>query len=109
MTPSIKNQLVAVTGAASGIGRATCELLAQNGGLLSLADKDGDALKKIARKLTDQGASVLWKQVDVRNKNEVEEWALDTVKHFNRPLDGEFGPRRNNCKSATRFAYHVSK
>jgi NADP-dependent 3-hydroxy acid dehydrogenase YdfG len=86
---SVTGHLFAITGAASGIGRATTELLAQSGALLSLADKDGEAVQRLAKTLTENGASVYWKQVDVRNQDEVEAWVTCTVQHFNRSLDGE--------------------
>jgi NADP-dependent 3-hydroxy acid dehydrogenase YdfG len=86
---SIEGHLFAVTGAASGIGRATSELLAESGALLSLADKDGEAVQHLAKTLTDNGIATYWKQVDVRNRDEVEAWVACTVKHFGRPLDGK--------------------
>ncbi|KAF2794903.1 short-chain dehydrogenase/reductase SDR [Melanomma pulvis-pyrius CBS 109.77] len=86
--PSIKGQLVAVTGAASGIGRATSQLLAKNGALLSLADMDEEAVQQLAKILTDNGVDAFWKRVDVSDRKEVEAWVGDTVKHFGRPLDG---------------------
>jgi NADP-dependent 3-hydroxy acid dehydrogenase YdfG len=86
---SISGHLFAITGAASGIGRATTEILANSGALLSLADMDGTAVQHFAKSLTDNGASAYWKQVDVRDREEVEAWVADTVKHFDRPLDGK--------------------
>jgi NADP-dependent 3-hydroxy acid dehydrogenase YdfG len=86
---SITGHLFAITGAASGIGRATVELLAKSGALLSLADKDGEAVQHLARTLTENGVSAYWKQVDVRNRDEVEAWIAGTVEHFEHLLDGE--------------------
>lgn len=89
MASSISGHLFAITGAASGIGRATAELLTKSGALLSLADMDHDAVQHLAKTLTDSGVSVLWKAVDVRKSEEVETWITETVEHFGRPLDGE--------------------
>jgi hypothetical protein len=55
---SITGHLFAISGAASGIGRATTELLAQSGVLFSLADKDDEAVQHLAKTLTENGASV---------------------------------------------------
>ncbi|KAF2176743.1 oxidoreductase [Zopfia rhizophila CBS 207.26] len=85
---SLKGRLVAITGAASGIGRATSELLAKNGAVLSLADMDGEAVEQFANELTDNGTVVFWKQVDVRVREQAEAWIGATVKHFGRALDG---------------------
>ncbi|KAF2740014.1 putative short chain dehydrogenase/ reductase [Polyplosphaeria fusca] len=84
----LKDKVIAVTGAASGIGRATCELLATKGSLLSLADTDKGAVEHFAKQMTEKGVAVLWRQVDVRKREEVEAWICDTVKHFDKPLDG---------------------
>jgi NADP-dependent 3-hydroxy acid dehydrogenase YdfG len=86
---SLRGKLVAVTGAASGIGRATTDLIAKQGAILSLADVDTKPLEQFAKELTDTGVAVFWKQVDVRNQEEAEAWVSDTVTHFGRPLDGE--------------------
>ena len=86
---SITSHLFAMTGAASGIGRATAELLAKSGALLSLADMDGDAVQQFAKTLTDSGVDVIWRAVDVRKREEVEAWITETVEYFGRPLDGE--------------------
>lgn len=87
---SITGHLFAITGAASGIGRATSLLLAESGALLSLADKDGKAVQQFGTTLAENGVNVIWKQVDVRNRDEVEGWISGTVDHFKRPLDGKF-------------------
>lgn len=87
---SLRGKLIAITGAASGIGRSTSQLLAKNGALLSLADKDGDAVAQFAEELTDNGASVFWRCVDVRDREDVETWVGETVAHFGRPLDGKY-------------------
>jgi NADP-dependent 3-hydroxy acid dehydrogenase YdfG len=89
MAAGIAGHLFAITGAASGIGRATAELLASNGALLSLADKNGDAVQQLAESLAKQGAVVYSTQVDVTVRKEVEAWMKETVKRFERMLDGE--------------------
>lgn len=96
---SLKGSLFAITGAASGIGRATTTLIAQQGAILSLADLDVNSLEQFAKELTDNGAVVFWKQVDVRNRDEAEAWIQDTVTHFGRPLDGEKS-RKERTKKA---------
>jgi len=47
-----------VTGAASGVGRVTCERLGRDGWELTLVDVDGDALSDIAAVLARAGVSV---------------------------------------------------
>jgi NADP-dependent 3-hydroxy acid dehydrogenase YdfG len=106
---SLKGQLIAVTGAASGIGRATSQLLAQSGAILSLADINGEAVQHLAKSLTDNGGDAFWKQVDVRNREEVDAWIRDTVQIFGRPLDGESGKGGNEpCAGHTGILVRTS-
>ncbi|XP_077529090.1 (3R)-3-hydroxyacyl-CoA dehydrogenase-like isoform X2 [Haemaphysalis longicornis] len=48
-------RLALVTGGASGIGRAACELLAKSGARVAVADVDMDGAKAVASTLTGQG------------------------------------------------------
>ncbi|KAH9379947.1 hypothetical protein HPB48_001426 [Haemaphysalis longicornis] len=45
-------RLALVTGGASGIGRAVCELLAKSGARVAVADVDMDGAKAVASTLT---------------------------------------------------------
>jgi NADP-dependent 3-hydroxy acid dehydrogenase YdfG len=83
------NPLIAITGAASGIGRATASLLAQRGARLSLADINTPALDEVAKELAGRGAEVRSWTVDVREQEQVEKWINDTVREFGGLLDGE--------------------
>ena len=71
---ALEGELILITGAASGIGRATAELLASKGSILSLADMDEKELKDVAEQLIDDDAQVFWGKVDVRKREEVDSW-----------------------------------
>lgn len=76
---------VAITGAASGIGRATAQLLASQGALLSISDRDEAGLKATMESLSGSktaGPSHLATQVDVTSASDVDAWIASTVKHF---------------------------
>ena len=85
---SMKNKLIAITGAASGIGRATAQLLASHGAILSLADANEESLQHFETELKKEGVDVITQKVDVRVRTEVDNWIGKTVEHFNKPLDG---------------------
>lgn len=70
-----------ITGAGSGIGRATAQRLAAEGAILALADIDGDALGETARYLgREHIASVL----DISDLSAVERFVAEVVARFDR-------------------------
>src|ERR1700760_1472327 len=86
---SVQGKVIAITGAASGIGLETAKLLAERGALVSLADVQEKALEEVAAsiKSANSNAKVLTSVIDVRNQESVKEWITKTVKEFGR-LDG---------------------
>ena len=64
---------VVVTGAASGIGRATAELFAERGARVGLIDSNAEQLDKFAAELTRRGADVRSEACDVRNRRNLEQ------------------------------------
>jgi NAD(P)-dependent dehydrogenase (short-subunit alcohol dehydrogenase family) len=74
--PSLENRLCVVTGAASGIGRATAVAAAQAGARLVITDVNADALAAVATEIGD--AAVLQRALDVADIDAVRELAADT-------------------------------
>jgi NAD(P)-dependent dehydrogenase (short-subunit alcohol dehydrogenase family) len=68
---SVQGVVAIVTGAASGIGRATAELLAGKGASVILADVDESGAGGAAEKIVEAGATALACRVDVCNPDEV--------------------------------------
>ena len=73
---------VLVTGAASGIGRATCQRLAAEGAKIAALDQDASALGAVAEELRGSGAEVVDLTVDVTSEPEVEEAAERAIARF---------------------------
>ena len=71
-----------VTGAASGIGRATCLRLAAEGALVVALDCDAKGVEALADELGKAGAEVLGVAVDVTEEAQVEEAAARAVERF---------------------------
>jgi NADP-dependent 3-hydroxy acid dehydrogenase YdfG len=78
VTTPLEGTVALVTGASSGIGEATAEILAQHGAAVALVARRIDRLDDLAAKLKSDGASVLPIQADVANRNEAYE-AVDRV------------------------------
>ncbi|KAM5341811.1 hypothetical protein ACJ41O_014842 [Fusarium nematophilum] len=84
----ILHSQIAITGASSGIGLATAQLLAARGAILSLADLDNEGLKRCAQELPTAGGQIhLTTVVDVRRGDQVEEWIRSTANKLGN-LDG---------------------
>jgi short-subunit dehydrogenase len=72
-------RVVAVTGAASGIGRALATELARRGAHLALADIDEAGLATTAEACAGDGRRVTTAVVDVADRSAVETWAARVV------------------------------
>ncbi|MCP5163129.1 MAG: SDR family oxidoreductase [Hahellaceae bacterium] len=79
---SLYNKVVAITGAASGIGRALAEVCAAQGAFLALADVNEAGLHALAEDLRTKRAQVIVQRVDVSNAAEVEAWAAAVESHY---------------------------
>jgi 3-oxoacyl-[acyl-carrier protein] reductase len=62
---SIAGQVAIVTGAASGMGRATARLFADEGARVGILDRDGDGLETVRAELAAAGAPVEAVEVDL--------------------------------------------
>jgi NAD(P)-dependent dehydrogenase (short-subunit alcohol dehydrogenase family) len=77
--PKLKGRVAVVTGAASGIGRATSVLLAQRGCSLALGDIDGVGLAETARLAAGASRTITTHEVDVASRDAMRKFAEDVV------------------------------
>ncbi|KAF1357565.1 NAD(P)-binding protein [Lizonia empirigonia] len=84
---SLKDKVIVITGAASGIGLETARLFASKGAKLSLADIQEQPLKALEKELKEVGAQVITTVVDVSQRQQVDSWISATVEVFGK-LDG---------------------
>jgi NADP-dependent 3-hydroxy acid dehydrogenase YdfG len=61
----IKDKVVIITGASSGIGEATAKLLASKGAKVVLGARRADKLKRIADEIAKEGGQAVYRELDV--------------------------------------------
>lgn len=81
---NLQGQVVAISGAGSGIGRALAHEFARHGSHLSLSDINLEAANETAAQLQAKGVQVITHQVDVGALEQVTAWAERTRSHFGR-------------------------
>lgn len=74
----IKNKVVIITGASSGLGEATARLLAKNGAKLMLAARREDRLQELVSDIQKDGGTAKYQVTDVTDKSQVEVLAKAT-------------------------------
>jgi NAD(P)-dependent dehydrogenase (short-subunit alcohol dehydrogenase family) len=80
----LKDKVALVTGAASGIGRATAALFGQEGAKVMCADLDGEGAERMARQIADSGGEAASVQADVSVAADVERMVRETVERWGR-------------------------
>lgn len=89
---SLKNKVIAITGAASGVGLETSKKLFLAGARLSLTDNREEPLVAAVKEITSLDPSIsadniLITVADVRNGQQIKDWISKTVSTFG-TLDG---------------------
>lgn len=67
----IKDKVVVITGASSGIGEATALLLAERGAKVVLGARRPDRLEALATRIAEVGGEVVYASTDVRRRDDV--------------------------------------
>ena len=81
---SIENKVIAITGASSGIGRASAVHLAGAGAKVVLGARREDALQDVAAEIEQAGGEVSVSPVDVTRREDVEALVGHAVERFGR-------------------------
>jgi NAD(P)-dependent dehydrogenase (short-subunit alcohol dehydrogenase family) len=89
MAGLLKGKSALVTGAASGIGRATSIIFAREGARVIVADMDAERGDQTVRSIRDTGGEAHFVRCDVSKASDVDALVAAAVKHFGR-LDCAF-------------------
>lgn len=85
----VSGYVAIVTGAASGLGLAMAEVMAENGATVVLTDIDGSSLAAATKRLADRGGAVHSEILDVSDRDAVARCVAATARKFGR-LDVAF-------------------
>lgn len=80
----IKNKVIIITGASSGIGEATAIHLAKNGASVVLAARNENKLRNLSDRIKNEGGTALYKVTDVSVNKEVQNLVEFTMDKFGR-------------------------
>ena len=78
----LKGKVAVITGAASGMGRATAELFAREGASVAVTDVSDEAGKAVVQTIEDAGGLASYWRVDVSNEREIEAAFAEVVAAF---------------------------
>ncbi|MCF2487710.1 SDR family oxidoreductase [Dyadobacter sp. CY347] len=84
MINGIENKVVAITGASSGIGEATAELLAAKGAKVVLGARRSDLLATLTERIRKAGGQAVFLQMDITKRAEVDSLIQLALDEFGR-------------------------
>ena len=80
----LEGRAALVTGAGSGIGRAVCEIFADEGALVAAFDSDGAAAREVALAIAERGGAAFAIRGDVSNPAGARRAVSETVAEYGR-------------------------
>lgn len=84
LSQNIKEKVVVITGASSGLGEATARLLSSEGATVVLAARRADRIDALSNELKSQGGEALALTTDVTNRQQVKTLVDKAVEAFGR-------------------------
>src|SRR5947209_9330089 len=82
LSRSIAGKAALVTGAASGMGRATAHLFADEGAKVAVTDQHVDGVEKVVKEIQDAGGEAVGLVLDVRQPGRIEQVVQEVTTAF---------------------------
>ncbi len=82
LSRSVKGLTVLVTGAASGMGRATAHVFATEGANVAVTDLSADGTQAVANEIADRGGTARAWTLDVASADDIDKVVNDVAAHF---------------------------
>lgn len=82
MGARLRNKVAIVTGGGAGIGRATCELFAEEGAQVVVAERDPTRGAEVAQGIVRQGGTAVFLPCDVSDESSVERMVAEAAAKF---------------------------
>lgn len=81
---NIRDKVVLITGASSGIGKALTYEFAKHGAKLAIAARNLDEIQRLEKELSDAGTEIISVRTDVTNEQDCKHFVQQTVERFGR-------------------------
>ena len=81
---SVKGRAVMITGAASGMGRATAHVFANEGALVAVTDINQEGLARVVSEIKAEGGTAQGWLLDVMNHDDIKRIVNEIAAHFGR-------------------------
>jgi Short-chain alcohol dehydrogenase of unknown specificity len=78
----LRDKVAVVTGGGAGIGRATCELFAEEGAAVIVAERNETSGPETVRRIADRGGKALFVRTDVADEDNVRRMADEAARAF---------------------------
>ncbi|MEC9057365.1 MAG: SDR family NAD(P)-dependent oxidoreductase, partial [Actinomycetota bacterium] len=82
LSRSVVDHRVLVTGAGSGIGRATAHLVADEGATVAITDRDGDRVDEVVAEIEGAGGRAAGWELDVTDRQAVDRVVAEAADRF---------------------------